>query len=271
MNLLEAWAAWTPKEPPFILDADRAVLTAARSMRSLVTLDSWKAAHEAEDFGAPGDRRLHLGLLPQPFFGDLQRASIFVLLLNPGIGPTDYYGEHEVPGYRNALLATLKQDFPRGSIPFLFLDPQYAWHGGFEWWHGKLAMVICRLAEMWRVPFATARARLATDLAAIELLPYHSATFRDAGGWRRNLTSVALARAFVQTVVIPRVKRREAVAIVTRQAKAWSLPDLPRVIRYSGQEARAAHLSPDSPGGLAILEHFRQRINGTSGSAGSPA
>ena len=86
MDLLREWAAWRAGAQPFMLEADRPILTSDRSLRSLVTIGDWPSAHRADDFGAPGDRRLHLGLLPQPFCGDLRRASIYVLLLNPGIG-----------------------------------------------------------------------------------------------------------------------------------------------------------------------------------------
>ena len=244
------------------LDADRAVLTSQRSAHALVTITSWSEAHAAEDFGAPNDKRLHLGLLPQPFCGDLRTASVYVLLLNPGLGPSDYYGEYEVVEYRRGLLATLKQRFPEDSIPFLFLDPQFSWHGGFGWWHGKLAGVIGNLAAMWSVSFAEARARLSRELASIELFPYHSGAFRDAGGWIRHLHSVALARAFVRDVVIPRVEQGEAIAIVTRQAKVWDLPEHRRIVRYGPTEARAAHLSPGSRGGQAILSHLSR--NGSS-------
>ena len=43
-----------------------------------------------------------------PFVGDLQSADVFLVLLNPGLGPLDYYGEEKnEPGYREALLANL--------------------------------------------------------------------------------------------------------------------------------------------------------------------
>lgn len=259
MDLLRAWAEWKRNRPPFVLKSDRVVLSSARSARAVITIRNWPDAHRAADFCAPKDRRLHLGLLPQPFLGDLRRASIYILLLNPGLGPPDYYGEHEVGEYRKALVANLRQEFKRGSLPFLFLDPQYAWHGGFAWWHGKLAGVISCLAETWAVPFAEARARLARELASIELVPYHSPSFWDAGGWIRDLQSVALARAFVCDIVVPRVRRGEAIVIVTRQAKVWNLPRHSRIVRYSGQQARAAHLSPESPGGRAILRHLARK------------
>jgi len=225
----------------------------------VITIRNWPDAYRAADFCAPKDHRLHLGLLPQPFLGDLRRASIYILLLNPGLSPRDYYGEDKVGEYRKALVANLRQKFKRGSLPFLFLDPQYSWHGGFSWWHGKLARVISCLANRWAVSFAEARARLARELASIELVPYHSPSFRDPGGWIRNLESVALARAFVSDTVVPRVRRGEAIVIVTRQAKVWNLPRHSRIVRYSGQQARAAHLSPESPGGRAILRHLARK------------
>lgn len=259
MDLLHAWASWEETGPPYVLEADRPVLADDRSARHCVTFSSWAAAYTASEFGRPGDTRLHLGLLPQPFFGDLRRASIYVLLLNPGLGPTDYYGEYEVSPFRAALLATLRQRFDPGQLPFLFLDPKYSWHGGYDWWHGKLAAVIEALASGWSVTFGAARARLNGAMAAIELLPYHSSSF-GGGRWLQRLPSVALAQAFVREVVIPRVERRDAIAIVTRQVDAWNLPDCTGVVRYSAQEARAAHLSPDSPGGQAIVAHARERL-----------
>jgi hypothetical protein len=237
------------------------VFDMAGGSRARTTVYRWRDYYAAPDFCAPKDHRLHLGLLPQPFIGNLRRASIYVLLLNPGLGPHDYYSEYEVPAFREALLANLRQDFRGSSVPFLFLDPQFSWHGGFAWWNGKLAGVIARLAGEWGVSHATARSRLAHELACIELVPYHSSNFRDAGKWIQRLKSVEIARAFVHEVVLPRVRRGEAVIIVARQVKNWKLPKHPRIVSYSNQDARAAHLSPESRGGKAILNHLARTTN----------
>jgi hypothetical protein len=256
MDLLEVWAEWQPGAPPFVLDGDLEVLNSDRSRRAIVTHQTWEEASRASDFCVPGDRRLHLGLLPQPFFGDLRRASIYVLSLNPGLGPGDYFGEYEVPGYRAALLANLQQQRQDVAIPFLLLDPKFAWHGGFDWWHGKLAKLIQRLALNWRVSYSEARSRLAGRLASIELLPYHSAGFNDADGWLRKLRSVDLARSFVKDSVVPRVQRGEAIIIAMRKVAIWNLPELSGVVTYTRGQARGAHLAPNSPGGRAILKHL---------------
>lgn len=254
MQLLTEWEQWESIGSPHILKADRDRL---RSSNHVVNFTSWSEAIAAPDFGRPGDTRLHLGLLPQPFIGDLRRASIYVLSLNPGLEPSDYYGEYEVPEYRNALLANLKQQFHQTARPFIFLDPRYSWHGGFRWWHGKLSQVMKTLADESGAPFASARATLATQLASIELLPYHSSKFLDADGGLSKLKSVTLAMSFVRNFVLPRIERGEAIAVVLRKARLWELPRIPGVITYEGQHAQGAHLDPDSAGGSAILAHLR--------------
>ena len=266
MELLREWANWKSNGAPFVLESDRADLSPAISAGIAVTIRNWPDAYQAPDFCKPGDHRLHLGLLPQPFLGDLRRASIYVLLLNPGLSPRDYYGEDRVGEYRKALVANLRQEFKRGSLPFLFLDPQYSWHSGFSWWHGKLAGVISCLSDVWAVSFAEARAWLARELASIELVPYHSPSFRDSGDWVKKLRSVALARALVHNVVVPRVRRGEAIVIVTRRARDWNMREgdfskreSSKIVIYNEQEARAAHLSPKSRGGKAILRHLARK------------
>jgi hypothetical protein len=47
------------------------------------------------------------------------------LSLSPGVDPSDYYGEYEIPAYRDALLVTLKRQFRDGGLPFMFLDLRY--------------------------------------------------------------------------------------------------------------------------------------------------
>jgi hypothetical protein len=113
------------------------------------------------------------------------------------------------------------------------------------------------MAQTWQVSFAEARSRLADQLAAIELFPYHSAAFRDADHWLTELPSVQLAREFVGTRVVERVDDGKAIVVVTRQTRLWGLTEIPdRVVLYSAAEARGAHLSPDSRGGKAILKHL---------------
>ena len=151
MDLLDAWRGWEPTGPPYLFDDDRPLLESRRSSKSLVCTASWEEAYRSDDFANPTDTRLHVGVLPHPYFGDLRGAYVYVLLLNPGLGPTDYYGEYEVPAYRKALRANRRQEFSDATFRFLHLDPQFGWHGGFEYWHRKLAGVIGELEKRWDV------------------------------------------------------------------------------------------------------------------------
>jgi hypothetical protein len=257
MNLLREWNEWKAETPPYVLSSDRPVLLSERFAHASVIRESWAEAMAADDFCAPGDTRLHLGLLPIPYLGDIQRATVFILLLNPGLGPDDYFGEYQITGYREALLRNLKQDFSHKSLPFLFLDPQYSWHGGFNWWHSKLSGVIEELARIWHITFAAARSELGRSLACIELFPYHSPSFNDAGSWLKDLQSVQLAKDYVHNFVMQRIRQKKAIIIVTRQTRAWNILPDEGVVIYSAGEARAAHLTPNSPGGRAIITHLR--------------
>lgn len=252
-SLLSLWRQWKPTEPPYLLDADAPVL---RRFENRWAVMEWSEAQRAPDFCKPGDKRFHLGLLPQPFCGDITNASIYVLMLNPGIGYQDYFGECHVPPYRQALLRALQQQFAPGSIPFHFLDPQFAWHGGFGWWHGKLVRVIEELAKAYNTTFADARARLGRRLASIELVPYHSEGFDNAGGIARKLPSAKLAARYVEETVLPKVRAGKAILIVGRKARVWGITEEPGVIVYTAGEARGAHLGPRTRGGKAIIEHL---------------
>src|SRR5690349_12438055 len=159
MDLLSAWKSWRPNAVPFVLREDWDILNSPRSAKANVFYRSWPRAYKDPEFPLR-DSRLHLGLLPIPFLGDLQRASIYVLGLNPGVGPLDYYAEYKIPKYQKALLTNLKQAFGPNRLPFLFLDPQFAWHGGFDYWHGKLIGVMDRLTEEWGIPFAAVCAKM---------------------------------------------------------------------------------------------------------------
>ena len=256
MDLLEAWAEWSPESPPYLLNADRDLLIGPQSGNEVVVYPGWEQFIQDPNFGAPGDRRLHLGLLPQPFLGDMRNASIYLLLLNPGLAPMDYFGEHMVPGYYQAILNNIRQLTGSEKPTFLFLEPSFAWHSGFTWWNRKLRKLIHAMAVARNVHFAEARKRLSNELAAIEFFPYHSAEFSVSHRVLERLPSVMLARTFVHKYALPRVQQKKALLIVLRKGSAWDLPSDPGIVIYKGAESRGAHLTPNSRGGMAILRHL---------------
>ena len=149
MSLLNEWRKWNSGDFPYVLDTDANVLESPSWKPWTAKYRGWRKATGDPDFCKSEDKRLHLGLIPVPFMGDMLNASIYVLMLNPGLGPGDYF-EYKVPSFRKALLANLRQERITGVMPFVSLDPQFAWHGGFSYWHQKLKGVIEALARIHR-------------------------------------------------------------------------------------------------------------------------
>jgi hypothetical protein len=206
---------------------------------------------------------LHTGLLPMPFVGSLSRAKVFLLMLNPGLSPTDYFGEFDQPAYRSALWDNLIQTRER-EFPFVFLNPFFSWHDGFRYWHTKLKSVLEALSATWAVPYHDTLSRAASLIASIELLPYHSAVFDLSKRRLTSIPSVGVVQYFVQKLSV-RASRGEVTIIVGRSSAMWRLVPSRDVVVYSGAEARAAHLTltVHSRGGEAILRRlvpaFRSR------------
>ncbi len=83
----------------------------------------------------------------------MRTASVYVLLLNPGLNPGDYFAESQQPEFRAALANQLRT----ADEPFLFLQDRFVWHPGFAWWFGKLARSIEAYATATEVEPAEAR------------------------------------------------------------------------------------------------------------------
>lgn len=284
MGLLEEWAAWKDEGPPYVLKADEDALKALdegrrEGKKRTVTLEDWKLATKDERLSKGGDTRLHLGLIPVPFMGNLREASVYVLMLNPGLSLGHYF-EHEVSSFRDALIANLRQERSESVLRFTIMDPQFAWHSGFSYWHQRMGKVIKRLADHKKMSFIKAREELAGKLAVIQLVPYRSATFGrgellekpENGG----LHSVKLVKDFVRdTVVEERCKEGGALVIVTRKVSDWKEcwpEDLRenfkekeygdkggRIICYSSGQARGASLNPYAP---LIVEQIERDPDG---------
>jgi hypothetical protein len=208
-------------------------------------------------FGDFADHRLHLSLLPIPYSGDLSRAKIVILLLNPGFSYTDYWAENKMPDLRKRLEDNLRQSFKGVEFPFLWLDPQFCFHSGFVWWEKKLRDVTTAIAEKkFKGRYLEALRYLSGKLACLELVPYHSSSFR-AHALIEQLPSVKMAQRFVRESLAPDANAGRRTLIVTRQARAWGLPAGTKNLEiYEGGHTRGASLSTISKGGKAILQRL---------------
>jgi hypothetical protein len=225
--------------------------------RWTTTYRGWDAFAKDRSFGSR-DRRLHLGLVPQPFAGAVEAASIFVLMLNPGLSPVDYFAEYQVPAFGDAVVANLRQSHTNAMYPNIFLNPEFSWHSGFAYWHGKFRELIATHSVSKECSHVESLRTFSRSVAFLELYPYHSESFHLPRALTSQLHSAKLARSYAHEVLVPRAQRGETLLLVTRQASAWGLTAGPKVIVYSPGEARGAHMTPGSRGGEAILNHISE-------------
>lgn len=254
-EFLTNWADFEPSNEANLLTGDELLLKPDVLRRHVVLHHSWDNFVGQEEFGHR-DNRLHLSLLPQPFFGDVARARVVILTLNPGLHPIDYYAEFCVREYKQAALDSLRRQF-NPKYPFIWFDPRFSWHSGFSYWHGRFAGLVNKFAVDLGIRRAKALSFFAKSVATLELLPYHSKSFGLPRRIMNKLPSVRLARSFVSDVLEPRAQSGEVQLVVTRKAKLWGLSENRKTIVYKGSESRGAYLTPQSRGGKAILKQLK--------------
>jgi hypothetical protein len=259
-DLIAFWQQFERQKAPFAHPADLPVLrTNSRWVEAdAVDFDTYIAGPR---FADPDDDRLHLSLLPVPYIGDLRRAEIVILLLNPGFGYSDYWAESHGPGFRKGLVDNLRQSFEGNEFPFIFLDPQFCWHGGFIWWEKKLREVIQEIAlRKFGGNYREGLKSLSSKLACVELVPYHSSSFGEHRLIDR-LPSVQAARDFARGSLMADATANKRTVIVTRQVKTWGVKaGTSNLVIYEGGHTRGASLSPKSTGGKAILKRYDIRL-----------
>jgi hypothetical protein len=250
-RLIELWRKCPLNQSSFILPEDKAKIP-EEVVSIFRSLDEYTLS---STLGQRDDTSLHVGLLPVPYVGNLQKASVFILMLNPGLSPGDYFAEYKVAQFREAHIRNLLQENTNDEFPFLFLNPCFAWHPGFGYWQGKLDDIAQALAKQERILYWEALRRLAQEMACLELMPYHSKSF-GADRLLKKLPSVRAMLEYVNDILIPKAKTNEVTIVATRGAQYWDLPQHENIVVFGGHEARAAHLNLKSRGGKAIANQL---------------
>jgi len=233
-----------------------ALLRYSKSKPNLPTYGDFQKFVTSPRFGAFSDSRLEFSLIPVPYAGDLAQADIFVLQLNPGLSFADYYAECCVPESKMRLESNLRQRFTDVEFPFLYLDPQFCWHSGFSWWEGKFREVAREIAKKkFHGCYRDALRNLSKRVAMLELVPYHSISFRDHKALP-HLASAKQAGLFARGELSTKAADDEAAVIITRRLRDWAVPDGRNIYKYDRGLWRGASLGKKTKGGRAILEKY---------------
>lgn len=200
------------------------------------------------------DRRFHLNLLPSPYDGDIVHASVYILLLNPGVSHIDYYVESTNHEIEEAMLSTIRQDVHDSEYPLIWLNPRYLWTGGGTWLERKFKDILVFLVDTRGYSYQDALKHLARKVAIIEMYPYHSQSLNPSKSLQRGIVSRQIAKNFVKEYVVKKARDEKACIISLRRSKEWELPSHNNIVIYGPGEARAASLSMKTAGAKKILE-----------------
>ena len=185
------------------------------------------------------DTSLHLDLLPQPFIGDIKNAKIIICSLNPGYSDEDCYIEDEKlakeKGYKYYGKELLSQVNPEAENKTLFWltekpDEVKNLSGGAKWWRKKLnqnskkASLVYYIAQKYNNKNPEDKIEavfewLSNNMAAIELFPYHSKSFKES--LLKECESTKIIKEYVHKVLIPEAKEGKRLICFTRSFRLW--------------------------------------------------
>jgi hypothetical protein len=250
LELVRAWRrCGRLPDGRFVLPGDSAVLNGRYSW-PFTTFDGY-ANSDALD--GSRDDKFHLGLIPIPYIGDLRNATIYILTLNPGFAPLEYFAQEHSPELRSALLENLRQNTLEPGFPFIDFDPNLAWRY-LGYWSSRLGKIVTELRDKCG-SYTKGLGILAKTVCVLELVPYWSRSSECALRVSEKLESTRAIRLFVRGQLVPRAKSGELSIIVARQAKGWDVQHwgvdhCPDIEVLEGSLRRGAYLGGGKTGEL---------------------
>jgi len=208
-------------------------------------------------FGITTDSKLHLGISPHPYAGNLERAKIFILSLNPGLHPGEYILDID-PKFIEIHNKNLRQE--EMDYPFYFLNPYLSIHPGYTYWFKKFRDLINEIKDHIGIKWVEAQKRLSRLVATLELVPYHSQTYGLTDSILRELKSVKVMKDFVNTILVPKAEKKEILIIITRKIGYWGLKESDNIILYKSNETQSASLGRNSRAFKPMMEMIKDSI-----------
>jgi hypothetical protein len=246
-DLLQVWKNFKPETPPFILDGDKSFLNESILSKYTVT-HNWCSYNADRHFGDESECRFHLGLRPIPFAGNLKNSKLFILMLNPGFNPSDYYAEYQSDEFVQALQKTYQQD---DDVKNIFLEPRFSWHPGFSYWHKKFSSLINAYTANKNITRIKTLQIFQDKISFLEVYPYHSQNFKQSS-FLKNLYSKKIIVDFVEKVLVDEAKKGEAMLLVLRGNEHWKLEAQSNIFVYKKSECRAGHINEKTRDGKIL-------------------
>lgn len=269
-ELLQFWKRYNPQDGTYIHQEDAALL------------DEKDRGYFCYEKSVDNKTILHGDLRPEPFYGDLKRAKIYLLFLNPGFAESDY-ADNTNEIYRKINTQTLQQDFSGilSKYKFPWLNPEYGnkkssnkmsaglyWSGNLED-KRKLGVYVYNLINEGLVKKYKGRfsddeiwLNFADNFCNIEMIPYHSTRVDNTvfDNLANKLPSSKLAKDFFQKELVKRAENDEAIVILGRRVEFWNYKgNNSNIIVHNPGQARKSSIGPATVGGKAILDFYERK------------
>ena len=161
--------------------------------------------------------KIHTEIMPAPFMGDVDKAPVVILMLNPG-----YTKEEDRVGYYNKYKDWWKMEiqhihkFP--DLPLFCLDEEYA--KSSDYWIKKLKPLTS----------VSSNEKVARTICKIQFFPYHTEKYKNI--YSNLLTEEGfgdyLPSQKYNFQLVMNAMNRNAIIIITRSKKMWfkAIPEL---------------------------------------------
>lgn len=231
--------------------------------------------------GKNNDTRLRLDLLPQPFVGDIENASVIICSLNPGFEENDVEVENPANPQNHAddILNQLSKSAPKSMFWLTEKKPLLSgtekekplFSGGAKYWQGKFnqknpnesfvkAVIRGYCDNGIKKSEDDVFKLLSEKIALIELFPYHSEKFD-----RKYLKceSTEKIREYVCNTLIKNAAENDQLICFARSYKEWTrgmtVAESGNVIRNLSVQNITFNVKKDF--GRKIFEHIKKHTD----------
>lgn len=206
----------------------------------LTAFSTWDDFIKHQEWNAPDyDLKLQTSVIPLPYWGNLESASVVLLMLNPGFRPIDVWATTQCPGWADMLWQNLHQEYAPGELHFNFLDPQLAWHTGFAYWTSRFQSTLMQIQSRQQCSYHDALVWLGQRVACLQLVPYPSPSYALPKNISLALNSVKQVHVYVHEVLLPQALNGKKLLIAVRQKKVWDLPECSNILELEGGPVRS--------------------------------
>jgi len=183
---------------------------------------------------------LVLKSVPEPFIGNPNKATLILLLLNPGHSPDDPKA-HSDPAFKKTLLRNLQHQ--ETDFPFYPLNSAFSGTPTAQWWIPRTR----KLKEAAEI----SDAELSEKLMAIEWFPYHS----KSSGLPENIICDSQRYSFH---LVKQMLDNGKLVVRMRSKRHWQGVDQ-RTLQHALKNPRSSYISKNNSAG-ELFDHMVEAL-----------